>query len=90
MRFERVEGVESNHFEAAWEIYRSSFPRCERRALEEQTVSMQSGNYHFDVAIGDDGEVVGIVCYWIFNGCDGEFLYLEHLATSASVRNGGR
>ncbi|MFI3269405.1 MAG: GNAT family N-acetyltransferase [Rikenellaceae bacterium] len=87
-------------FAEAWKIYEYSFPRNERRTLEDQELRMADDRYNFEVALNAEDEVVGIVCYWIFSDEEGaknterdedaaKYIYLEHLATSKELRNGG-
>ncbi len=91
MEFVRIASSEEQrfYFDSSWGIYCYSFPRCERRTLEDQIERMGDSLYHFEAAVVD-GVVVGILGYWIFNDDElGNYIYLEHLATSRFMRNGG-
>ncbi len=93
LRYTRIEGAvdcSAALFAKAWEIYEYSFPCCERRTIEDQRLRMDDERYNFDVMLGSGGDVVGIICYWVFADGDGaEYIYLEHLATSRDLRSGG-
>lgn len=85
MEFREIRSTDHANFAECWQIYEHSFPYVERREIDAQRVALESSNYHF-VAIVREEEVLGFVCYWLF---DSAWLFVEHLAMSSSVRGGG-
>lgn len=80
----RVKSSSDRYFDRCWEIYVDSFPAVERRSLEYQRETMCREEYHFDAVI-DREQFVGILGWWDLP----DVRYIEHLATSPSIRNGG-
>ncbi|MFI3281582.1 MAG: GNAT family N-acetyltransferase [Rikenellaceae bacterium] len=75
---------ESQHFAKCWQLYTDAFPLEERRDIDYHLATIDAAGYHFE-AILDDGEFIGIICWWHFDGVR----FIEHLATSPSVRDRG-
>lgn len=66
-------------------LLHESFPVEERRDDEMQRYNTDSNPLFTAYLITDDAENVGLITLWKLTG----FLYVEHLATSPSVRNKG-
>lgn len=83
---ERVNVLSSTDplFAECWRIYCESFPTCERRPLEYQLETMLRREYHLDAIVEDD-QLIGILGWWDLP----DARYIEHLATSPNIRNGG-
>lgn len=71
-------------FQPSWELYVAAFPEEERRTLLYHLATMQLDNFYFE-AIFDNDTLIGIIGWWNF----AEVRYIEHLATSPQLRNGG-
>ncbi len=74
----------SDDFEFCWELYQDSFPEDERRAREYQVETLGSESYRFEVILKDN-EPIGLLGWWDLP----DFRYIEHFATSPSVRGEG-
>jgi len=84
MRLEAVRGMDSPHFAALWELYKSAFPPDERRDLEKQKALFGRAEYRLFTAV-DEGEMVGLLSLWEF----GDFVFIEHLAVKEESRGRG-
>ncbi len=81
---ERISSIPTAQFESCWDLYISAFPAEERRSLDYQIETMERACYHFD-AIMDQSEVIGFLGWWDLD----DMRYIEHFATSPSVRGKG-
>ncbi len=88
MEFIRLKGADSEFFEPALHIYNSSFPLCERRDMACHIAAMRDERFHCEVVVLE-GRVAGLVWYWIFEGEVSPYIFVEHIATSESVRGKG-
>lgn len=66
------------------DIYFSSFPESERRPWEQIVGPAASGEPTL-YGIINDGRLIGMATLWHFD----RFVYVEHLAVSNKLRNGG-
>lgn len=95
MEFIRIRSIEDTNFKAAWEIYNYSFPRCEKRNIEEQEKVLKDERFYFYILKDEKllvGEIAGIFAYWQFNSEEvfgGTYYYGEHLAINKDIRNSG-
>ncbi len=81
---ERITSEQDTLFQFCWTLYMMSFPENERRAKEYQEETMKRELYHFDVVL-DSGELIGFIGWWDFD----DVRFIEHFATSASLRGQG-
>jgi len=75
IHLERLGNSQTEEFNQANILYKSSFPLHEQRLPEDQNSVLQHPAYHFDL-IYDRDAFIGIVLYWIAE----RFMYIEHLA----------
>ncbi len=68
--------------EAVWELYEDSFPEHERRSRTAQSMAFGNSGSHGRIAIGDEGELLALLFYWI----EGDILYVEFLAVNPQMR----
>ena len=73
------------NYEFVEELLHSSFPDNERRDDALQRDNTDNNEKFSTLLISDNGENIGVITIWHLNG----FCYVEHLATSPSVRNKG-
>lgn len=66
-------------------LLHESFPEEERRDDDMQRYNTDNNPLFTTYLITDDAEYIGLITLWRLS----EFLYVEHLATSPSVRNKG-
>lgn len=66
-------------------LLHESFPEEERRDDDMQRYNTDNNPLFTTYLITDDAEYIGLITLWRLSG----FLYVEHLATSPSVRNKG-
>lgn len=66
-------------------LLHESFPEEERRDDDMQRYNTDNNALFTAYLITDDAENIGLITLWKLSG----FLYVEHLATSPSVRNKG-
>ncbi|MFI3289794.1 MAG: GNAT family N-acetyltransferase [Rikenellaceae bacterium] len=71
-------------FSFAWELYEASFPIEERRSRDYHLESMTKGQFSAEVVFDDDNPI-GILFWWDLTN----FRFIEHLATSPTVRGKG-
>lgn len=65
------------------EIYLSSFPEDERRAVDSlRSLAGSDGRFHIYVVENEEERTVAFITVWNF----GQFVYGEHLAVSESMR----
>ncbi len=64
-----------------WKLYKSSFPKEERRTSKEQQLILNKANYHPMVYIKDQ-QIIGLLFYWEF----GAYTYIEHFAIAEHLR----
>lgn len=88
MKFTRLTCMADKLFEPSYHIYEYSFPRNERRSRENLASIFSRTDYSF-IAVKQQDSVVAVLCYWLFEGSRGPFVYLEHIAADQSVRGGG-
>lgn len=84
MKHHRIHTISEVYFSESWNLYESAFPEEERRTMDAQERLFKNNNYHFDVFSQGD-KFVGFLLWWDFGG----FRFIEHFATSESVRNRG-
>ena len=84
MKLERYFKGNEKHYKSAFELYQRSFPKAERRDVDEHRRVMQKSDYHFEVILEGD-ELLGIMLFWETE----DFVFLEHFATLESVRGRG-
>ncbi|MBI4980910.1 GNAT family N-acetyltransferase [Candidatus Woesearchaeota archaeon] len=84
MKFVKLNHPDSQEFREAWEIYESSFPLDERRALGLQKELIKNKLYHFFIALKNK-VLVAIITDWDL----GNFLFVEHLAVKEEFRGKG-
>jgi GNAT superfamily N-acetyltransferase len=84
MKLERIFENTKKHYKAAYELYQRSFPKEERRDLDEHEKVMQHRDYRFDVILEED-RLLGIMLFWETEN----FIFLEHFATLEDVRGNG-
>ena len=80
----RLTHTNQTHFQEAWNLYKNTFPKEERRSLGLQKEIMKNPNYHFDI-LRLDGFFVGFILWWQFE----DIKYIEHLATEPEYRGKG-
>lgn len=84
MTLQRLNETNKHHFDNAFALYESSFPREERRDMPEQERAMKNENYHFDLILEGD-ELYGVMLYWETE----DFVFLEHFTTMPQIRGRG-
>ncbi len=74
---------------AAWQLYESAFPRCERRSAPAHLAAVSSeAVFHADeLYLRDDGDFAGILYYWLWPGYS--LCFVEHLAVQPELRGQG-
>lgn len=82
-----IKKLESDNFDAVYEIMENSFPPDERRTYEEQKALLKRPDYHIFIPdLGDDSKVIqGFAAMWQFE----EISFIEHLAVDNRLRNLG-
>jgi len=82
-----IKSISSPLFASAWEIYRYSFPACEKRSLESQRKALEEQpECCMEIFTQDASDkVLGFMLRWDF----GDQVYLEHFAVSKNERNNG-
>ncbi len=73
--------TKGNYFDKAWEIYLNSFPREERRTLEEHKKILKNDAYKASCYL-DGNKLIAIVFYWHIKG----YTFLEHFAVDNQLR----
>lgn len=81
MTFTVIDLKNSDLFYKAWELYETSFPKIERRNINEQK-QIQNDSRYKTYAYLDEDNFVGIVFYWDFD----KFRFIEHFAVNPSFR----
>ncbi len=71
-------------FDAAYDIMKEAFPSSERLPYAKQKNRLKEDDYYLCGHWMDD-TLAAIVGYWDFD----QFLYIEHFAVNAQIRNGG-
>ncbi len=84
MKLKRLKKSTDNDFHQAWELYNDAFPLEERRTLDGQKRVLKRSNYHFEILI-DHNQFIGFILWWDLE----MFRYIDHFATSKSIRNKG-
>ncbi len=82
MYLKRLTSNTDSIYEAAMKLYAESFPIYEQRRSESQIKILQDNEYKFDL-IYDSDQWLGIICFWEFK----QFIYIEHFAINAQLRN---
>ncbi len=80
-----ITSTEHPLFPVLWEIYESSFPLCERRAMKDQVHILSDPTYFLYAWVNEKEEVVGLIGWWV---C-GELRYVEHYAIAPAHRSSG-
>lgn len=81
MRLERLDSSNAAYFNDAMFLYEASFPKEERRDIEEQNRVLKNESYFFDLILDGD-TFCGIALYWEFR----ELIFLEHFAIMPKMR----
>lgn len=84
MKFIRLTTVEDKYWNEAWNLYSESFPKYEKRRIENHIEAMKNNNFYCEV-VEEQNEFIGILFYWKL----GEYKYLEHFATDPNLRGNG-
>lgn len=84
LTFKRITNSNSSDFESCWMLYDEAFPTMERRELVVQSHILSLPDYHFEAVYADE-ELAGFILWWQFDG----IVYIEHLATLATLRGKG-
>ncbi len=79
-----ISGESDPLFPASWELYETAFPTEERRAKDYHIETMTKSEFHAE-AVLDDYTLIGIIFWWDLTN----FRFVEHLATTPSVRGKG-
>lgn len=85
MELTRLTGHNDCKFEKLYGLYEAAFPAEERRERKALERLMDSDSRMSFCGIEHEGNVVGLLCYWHFDG----FYYLEHLAVFPELRGHG-
>lgn len=85
MQFTRISNTLDPLFDECWDIYQSSFPLNERRALDEQHKIMNNDNFICLAIKESNNSIIGILWYWKFKTC----IYGEHLAFRKDIQGKG-
>jgi ribosomal protein S18 acetylase RimI-like enzyme len=80
-----IKTTEDAIFPTLWEMYESSFPLCERRALEDQVQIFLNDDYTLEAWIDDNNNLIGFISWWDCN----DWRYVEHYAIHPTCRSGG-
>lgn len=80
-----IKSIHDPLFTEANEIYTQSFPLHEQRDIPDLEKILDHPDFHYDAILTSKGRVAAILCSWITS----DFVYLEHLAVSSDMRNGG-
>lgn len=72
------------YFTRLYAIMEYSFPKDERRGLEEQFAEFEKPRFR-SLVHEEDGEIAGFMNYWQLSG----FVYLEHFAVARELRGRG-
>lgn len=84
LSFKRVRTNESD-YSFSEDLLLSAFPENEHRDIAEQRDNVDNNPLFHNIIIYKEEQPIGFIAYWKFEG----FCYIEHLATSPDVRNGG-
>lgn len=76
--------MQTHEFDSVFSLMLEAFPASEHRTKQAQRELLSRKEYHIYVA-DLNGKICGFLALWSFDS----FLFLEHLATDASVRNQG-
>lgn len=80
----KVSGESDPLFPFSWELYEASFPEHERRERGYHLETMTKRQFRAEVILDCDTPI-GIIFWWDL----AEFRFIEHLATSPSLRGRG-
>ena len=80
-----IELMTKTQFKDLFEIMDYSFPRNERRDMDEQLALFDDGRYKVACQYGDDGKLRAFMAYWELDGVT----YLEHFAVARTLRGAG-
>jgi len=69
------------YFQEAWDIYEESFPKEEKRTLQEQIKLLEKDTYTMAGHI-ENNTLVSILFYWRIDS----YTYLEHFAINSKLR----
>lgn len=74
---------------AAWQLYESAFPRCERRSAASHRAAVTHETvFHADeLRLRDGGDFAGILYYWQWP--EYSLCFVEHLAVQPELRGRG-
>lgn len=79
-----LRAMQNHEFDTVFELMLEAFPESEHRPRQAQKDLLSRPEYQIYVA-DLDGKICGFLALWCFD----DFLFLEHLATDATVRNKG-
>ncbi len=79
-----IDKISEKSYAECQRLYESAFPSIERRDQSYQQLTLERDRYHFEAIFNED-VWVGIIGYWRLDCC----FYIEHLATTPSVRGLG-
>ena len=81
LRFERTDSTAHPDYPAAWTLYQTAFPACERRTEPRHLEALEDSTF-FAYYIYSNEQFAGILYFWQWDNCS----YLEHLATLPELR----
>jgi len=84
LKYIRLQSINDGLFIEAWKLYELSFPADERRLLTLQKELFKLSNYHFEIVL-QQKNFIGFILWWDFD----DFRFIEHIATTASIRGKG-
>lgn len=79
-----VETMNSEEFEAFWEIYAQAFPECEKRDRAGQMRVLARREYRVERMV-EHGVLLGFVACWDIGG----YWFVEHVAVADAARGRG-
>lgn len=79
-----LRAMQNHEFDTVFELMLEAFPSSEHRTKQAQQDLLSRPEYQIYVA-ELEGKIRGFLALWCFD----DFLFLEHLATDATVRNKG-
>ena len=81
MEIIKITPSDSKLWEQVWRLYIDSFPEWERRRISSHGRATEEDDFNTYIAL-DDGNLMGLIFYWKNN----DFIYVEHLAITSSMR----
>lgn len=76
-----LNSIEDKYFQECWEIYQKSFPKEEKRFIQEQEKILKDNSYNARAYVYNN-KVIGFIFYWQLE----EYIFIEHFAIHSDYR----